>query len=237
MLPSRYCLGGEKSCVGGDVPSTTAPMTWWTLPSFAESVLANLWKAGANAGLMGWNARWATAGLRKAEALSDLAMPLCGTQVSTIGGQLSLNGDWTNLLSILRDGLAAELSRVKGWVVVCKPCCRGVVESRMEQKARTLLSHTQSRPSRSILATTTSLHSYIRKHRARHRFIIAFIHLITAVPVALISHDHILRLSAQEREPGIVSKEITPTELNSQSLFGSGRRPAKSSSCRSRQME
>lgn len=54
------------------VLSTTAPMTWWTFPSFAESELANLWeKTGAKDGLMALR----TAGLN-VEALKERAMPL-----------------------------------------------------------------------------------------------------------------------------------------------------------------
>ena len=54
------------------VLSTTAPMTWWTFPSFAASELANLWaKTGAKDGLMALR----TAGL-SVEALKERAMPL-----------------------------------------------------------------------------------------------------------------------------------------------------------------
>lgn len=72
----RLCLGRASWGKGFLIPSTTAPMTWWILPSREASVLAKRWlKAGANEGLMGWKARCRVAG-RRAEALNDLAMPL-----------------------------------------------------------------------------------------------------------------------------------------------------------------
>jgi hypothetical protein len=52
-------------------------MTWWILPSLAESVLANRAdRAGAKLLLMGWKARWTVADRRNAEARSGLVMAL-----------------------------------------------------------------------------------------------------------------------------------------------------------------
>jgi hypothetical protein len=58
----------------GNFTSTTAPMTWWTLPSLALSVEAKRW-AMAGAKVFGWKARcWK--GLRSTWAWAARAMPL-----------------------------------------------------------------------------------------------------------------------------------------------------------------
>lgn len=70
-----------------DVPSTTAPMTWWTLPSFWPAwVLARRWTAGAK-GLT------AGAAGRSAAARRDLATPLWEEKSSALGSMASRRGD------------------------------------------------------------------------------------------------------------------------------------------------
>jgi hypothetical protein len=69
-----------------DIPSTTAPMTWWTLPSFwLVWVLAKRWTAGAK-GLMAWAAG------RSAEARRVLATPLWEEKSSALGSMASRVG-------------------------------------------------------------------------------------------------------------------------------------------------
>ena len=60
----------------GGLPSTTAPMTWWTLPSSAP-VLAHLAPStGARLLLRGWNARRVAVGREIAGVRKDRARPL-----------------------------------------------------------------------------------------------------------------------------------------------------------------
>ena len=69
-----------------DIPSTTAPMTWWTLPSFWLAwVLARRWTAGAK-GLT------AGAAGRSAAARRDLATPLWEEKSSASGSMASRRG-------------------------------------------------------------------------------------------------------------------------------------------------
>ena len=86
FVASRSGGGGGATEGAVDIPSTTAPMTWWTLPSFWLAwVLARRWTAGAK-GLT------AGAAGRSAAARRDLATPLWEEKSSASGSMASRRG-------------------------------------------------------------------------------------------------------------------------------------------------
>lgn len=86
FFPSRAGGGGGGAERAVDIPSTTAPITWWILPSFWVAwVLAKRWTAGAK-GLMG------EAAGRSAAARRVLATPLWEEKSSALGSMASHRG-------------------------------------------------------------------------------------------------------------------------------------------------
>ena len=96
----------------GSLPSTTAPMTWWILPCFADWVLARRVKAGASL----WTCRARNAdGDGRAKARIERVTPLGTSRQRCSIESMGPAEDGTNLLSMVGD-LTGESGGEWRWI-------------------------------------------------------------------------------------------------------------------------
>jgi hypothetical protein len=96
----------------GSLPSTTAPMTWWILPCFADWVLARRVKAGASL----WTCRARNAdGDGRAKARIERVTPLGTSRQRCSIESMGPAEDGTNLLSMVGD-LTGEFGGEWRWI-------------------------------------------------------------------------------------------------------------------------